>query len=90
MMGANMEIIRVDEAKQSVLGQEVRMQKLRGRVCIYYPDVICTAPKLQFKICRTCSRAAEYIRNNVVRSIFDYIKTLAISLLKSMNVQSSK
>ena len=85
-----MEITRMEETKQPVLGQEVRMQKQRGRVCIYYPDLICTAPKLQFKICRICPRAAEYIRKNVIRSIFDYIKTVAIYLLKSMDIQSSR
>ena len=89
-MGAHMEINKIDEAKQAILSQEVKTQKLKGRVCIYCPDIICTAPRLQFKICRTCPRAAQYIRKNAIRSIFDYIKSLAISLLKSMDIQLSK
>lgn len=85
-----MEITRVDETKQTSACQEIGPQRLKGRVCIYYPDVICAAPRLQFKICRSCPRAAQYIRKNVVHSIFDYVKAFAISLLKNMDIQLSK
>lgn len=85
-----MEITPIEEIQQPRGNQKVMMQKLKGKVCIYYPDLICTAPRLQFKICRTCSRAVEYIRKNVVRSIFEYVKSVAISFLKGMNIQLSK
>ncbi|MEE8637599.1 MAG: hypothetical protein V3T21_00980 [Candidatus Margulisiibacteriota bacterium] len=86
----NMEISKIEEASQVAVGQEVRMQKLKGRVCIYFPEMVCSAPRLQFGICRACPRAAQYIRKNAIRSIFDYIKSFAISLLKSMDIQLSK
>ncbi len=85
-----MEIARIDEAKQNLISKEVKLRRLNCKVCIYYPDIICTAPRLQFRICRACPRAANYIRKNVVRSIFEYIKSFAISLVKSMNIQLSK
>lgn len=84
-----MEITRVEE-KGQIASEDLRLRKAGGRICIYYPEVICTAPKLQFNICRTCPRCAMYVRKNVVRSVFDYVKSLAISLLKSMDIQLSK
>jgi hypothetical protein len=86
----NMEISKIEEANRAAVGQEVRMQKLKGRACIYFPEMVCTAPRLQFRICRTCPRAAQYIQKNVLKSIFDYIKSFAISLLKSADIQLSK
>jgi hypothetical protein len=85
-----MEIPRIEETSQAVANEEIRLRKASGRACIYYPEVICTAPKLQFKICRSCPRCAKFIQNNVVRSVFDHIKSLAISLLERMDVQFSK
>lgn len=80
-----MEITKIDETNQVVVSQEVRLKKAWGQACIYYPEEPCSLPRLQFRICRTCPRAAQYVRKNVVRSIFEYIKAFAISLMKSMN-----
>lgn len=81
-----MEVVKIEETNQAVVSKEVRLGKACSRVCIYYPDAICKLPKLQFKICRTCPRAAQYIRRNVVRSIFEYIKSVAISFLNMINI----
>lgn len=85
-----MEITRIEETNQAAASENISLRRVNGRACIYYPERICLAPKLQFQICRTCPRAAQYIRKNVVRSVFDYIKSFAISLLKSMDIQLSK
>jgi len=85
-----MEISRVEETSQTTVSEEVRLRKTDSRACIYYPETICVLPRLQFQICRSCPRAAQYIRKNVVRSIFEHIKSFAVSLLKSMDIQLSR
>ena len=84
-----MEIPRIEETNRSVASEAIRLRKACGRACIYYAKIACVLPRLQFQICRTCPRAAQYIRKNVVRSIFEYIKSLAILLMKNMGGQVS-
>ncbi|MFH1683951.1 MAG: hypothetical protein ABIA67_03615 [Candidatus Margulisiibacteriota bacterium] len=88
--GTNMEITRIDETSQATVSQDVKMKKRWGKVCIYYPEASCAAPRLQFKICRGCPKCAQYVRKNVVRSIFDHVKSIAISMLNTNNSQFSK
>ena len=85
-----MEISKIEETSQAMVSEEVRLHKMDSRACIYYPESICVLPRLQFQICRSCPRAAQYIRKNVVRSIFEHIKSFAVSLLQSMDIQLSK
>jgi hypothetical protein len=85
-----MEISKVEETNQAMVSEEVRLRKTGGRVCIYYSESICVLPRLRFQICRSCPRATQYVRKNVVRSIFEHIKSFAVSLLKSMDIQLSK
>lgn len=85
-----MEVVRIEEANQTVVSEEVNLRRTCGKACVYYTESACSLPQLKFQICRSCPRAAHYIRKNVVRSLFDHIKSLAISLLKSMDIQLSK
>ena len=85
-----MEILKIDETSQAAVNESVGLHKFQGKGCIYYPERPCSAPKLQFKICRGCPRAAQFIQNNIIRSVFDHVKSMAISLLEGMNFQLSK
>jgi len=85
-----MEITRIDETNQATISQEIRLRKFSGRACIYYPEATCRAPKLQYQICRTCPRCAQFVRKNVEKSLFSHIKAFAISLMQNMNIHSSK
>jgi hypothetical protein len=85
-----MEISRIDETRSTLMSEEISLKKGCRKACIYYPEVTCATPNLQFMICRTCPRAAQYISKNMARSIFDHIKACAISLIQSMNIQLSK
>ena len=84
-LGINMEVNKIEETKQPQLEAEVKFNKTFCRTCIYYMGKICTAPKLQFKICRGCPRAQQYIKKNVIQNIFSKIKSLAI-MMKSMGM----
>ena len=81
-----MEITRIEETTQALISDEVRLRRTGGRSCIYYSDATCHAPRLQFKICRTCPRCAMYVRTNVVKSIFNHIKALGITLMRQMGI----
>ena len=82
-----MEIARVQEPAQPQISEEVRLRKCGGNACIYYAETVCVLPRLKFGICRSCPRAAQFVRKNVVRSVFQYIRNLAISFLKGMDLQ---
>ena len=79
---SEMDTLKIEEAKQTACSQDIRLRRARGKTCIYYPSLLCSIPKLQFKICRSCPCAAQYIRANVVAAIFKHIKSLAISFLR--------
>jgi uncharacterized membrane protein YgcG len=81
-----MEINKIKEKNWSAISQEAKTQNLSGKHCIYYPEAKCSAPKLQFKLCRTCPRCENFVRANVIRSLFRAIIALAILLMKSMGV----
>ena len=85
-----MEINRIEEKAQANISEGVDLRRMHGQPCIYYPEVKCTAPKLQFKICRGCPKCAQFVRTNVERSLFQHIKAYAISLLDKMNIQTSR
>ena len=85
-----MEINRIEDKAQANISEGINLRRPGYGACIYYPEVSCTAPKLQFKICRNCPRCAQFVRTNVERSLFQHIKAYAISLLNKMNVQTSK
>ena len=85
-----MEINKIEETSQTMVSEEVRLRKTGSRACIYYPESICVLPRLRFQICRSCPRATQYIRKNVVRSIFEHIKFFAVSLLQSLDIQLCK
>ena len=85
-----MDIARIEETNQAAANEEISLRRAGNRVCIYYPEMICAAPKLQFKICRNCARCSRSATNDPVRSVFDHIRSFAISLLERMDVQSSK
>ena len=76
-----MSISSIDQTKKAVLNQEIKLMKAGRQICIYYPETACKAPKLQFMICRSCPKAAQFIKKNVIRSIFDYVRSLAVSML---------
>jgi hypothetical protein len=84
-----MEITKVDESKKVLIGQEVKSRTSK-KVCIYYPGMLCTLPNLRLRICRGCPQAAGLVRKNVIRLMYDYIKSFSISLMKSLNIQLSK
>jgi uncharacterized paraquat-inducible protein A len=84
-----MEITRVEEKKWSAISQEAKMQSLSGKRCIYFPDTKCSAPKLQFKLCRTCPRCENFVRVNVIRSLFRAIIALAILLMNQLGIKIS-
>jgi hypothetical protein len=85
-----MDIPKIEETGQAVGDKEIRSRNAGCQSCIYYPEVRCSIPQMQFKICRSCPRCCQGLRTNPVRSIFDHIKSFAISLLKNMDIQSSK
>lgn len=87
--GENLEIAKIDESKQALIGWEVKKYASK-KVCIYCPGMLCTLPSLKLRICRGCPRAGSMGRKNVVRLMYDYIKALSISLMKSLNIQLSK
>ncbi|MFH1826509.1 MAG: hypothetical protein ABH823_04375 [bacterium] len=80
-LGETVEIFKIEEANQALLEKQADINQLRGRTCIYCSEVKCQAPKLAMKICRSCPRAAQFIRKNVVQNIFDKINGLAIMLM---------
>ena len=84
-----MQTPKVEETKKSASSQQVILKGLLERPCIYFKEAECKVPKLQFKICMRCPRAAQYIKNKVLNSLFDHIKGLAILLLSSMGISSS-
>ena len=88
--GEVMEITRIDETKHTLISQELEGRSAGCKVCLYYPEMICTLPKLRLRICQGCPRAMRYVRKNVMRSLFEHIKALAISLIKNLNIQLSK
>lgn len=81
-----MEITRIDEATHATISQDIKTHKFVGKSCIYYSDRVCRAPRLQYKICRTCPRCTQFVRKNVERSLFGHIKAFAISLMQNMGV----
>ncbi len=85
-----MEINRIEEKAQANISEGIDLRRAGHKACIYYPEVTCAAPRLQFKICRGCPKCARFVRVNVERSLFQHIKAYAISLLDKMNVQTSK
>ncbi|MBU0672453.1 MAG: hypothetical protein KJ732_05450 [Candidatus Margulisbacteria bacterium] len=85
-----MEINRIDETSEAAASQEIGLSKLGGKPCIYYPEVSCRAPKLRFKICNGCPRCQQFAQQNVVKSVFNHIKSFAVSLLATGFNQSSK
>ncbi|MBU1026093.1 MAG: hypothetical protein KKA31_00010 [Candidatus Margulisbacteria bacterium] len=85
-----MEVIRIEQTNQTVNNEKIRLQKFGAKACIYYPEVSCSAPRLKYKICRACPRCGLYVRQNVVKSLYNHIKSLAISLMRRMDVQLSK
>ena len=84
-----MEINKVDDTGQSQMSEEINLRRKSGHACIYYPQENCSVPNLKFKICQSCPRACQFIRKNVVKSVFDHVKSLAISLLSHMGVRVS-
>lgn len=83
-----MEVNKIDEASQMASTKDVDAAKIRGKTCIYDTQKICCAPRLTFKVCRSCPRAAQYIRQNVVQNIFGKIKGLAITMMNMMGGSS--
>lgn len=85
-----MVVVKIEEPKQLESNQAIGLRRIKGRVCLYDPRLECTTPVLHLKICRSCPRAAQYVRQNVVRSVFERVKALAIIILNSMNNQLSR
>jgi len=85
-----MEINRIEEKAQTNISEGVNLHRPGHEVCLYYPEATCSAPKLQFKICRGCPRCAQFVKVNVERNLFQHIKAYAIFLLQKMNIQASK
>jgi hypothetical protein len=56
---------------------EITLLNARRRKCIYYKEEICSAPKLQFRLCRTCYRIDIKF---TVRRLFEIIRELAEDL----------
>jgi hypothetical protein len=79
----------IDEVTQTNFNHAAGVQKLKGKSCIYYPEAGCSAPKLQFRICRSCPRAEQYIRKNILTSLYNYVKSIANSLLKSVKLDET-
>ncbi|MDI6732038.1 MAG: hypothetical protein QME05_05665 [Candidatus Margulisbacteria bacterium] len=81
-----MQINKIEEAEKLISAQELKAPKGGYRKCIYYPDAVCNTQKMQFKICEKCPRCLALIETNVMKSLFQHIKALAISLLSHMGV----
>ena len=81
-----MGINRIEEAEKLVNAQELKAPKGAHKKCIYYPDAVCNTQRPQFKICEKCPRCLALIETNVMKSLFQHIKALAISLLSQMGV----
>lgn len=71
-----MEVNRIEDAHGS---NEVDGLQFKSTVrqCIFYKEEVCTAPKIRFEACRTCSRIDPRL---AVRTLFEKIKSLAASL----------
>ena len=85
-----MEVNRIEDKAEANISEGVNLRRFGGQACIYYPEVSCSSPKLQFKICRACPKCARFVQVNVERNLFQHIKAYAISLLDKMNIQASK
>lgn len=48
-----------------------------NRRCVYYKEEICSAPKMQFKLCKTCFRIDIKF---TVKRLFEIIRELATDL----------
>jgi hypothetical protein len=86
-----MTITHIEETEVTQQNQAPRFNKACGRQCIYFAEAVCRTPNLQFKICLRCPRATEYVKTNVVQSLFERIKAFAFGLMDKMHyLQSSK
>jgi len=62
-----MEPLKVEEiyrSNEAFDPQGLNLPQTKAKPCIYYPEKACSVPKLQFKICRTCPKAAQFINLN--------------------------
>ena len=81
-----MKINRIEETEKLVNAQDLKAPKGRQKKCIYYPEAACNPQKAQFKLCEKCPRCLALVETNVMKSLFQHIKALAISLLSHMGV----
>ena len=80
-----MVIERIDQTKKSeiepaTLKQGPRQKLDKKNLCVYYPEVNCLLPKFKFRLCQSCRRARQYLNNDEVKTVFDHIKSMAITM----------
>ena len=85
-----MEVNKIDDTNKPLEARDIRHMRIDTRFCLYYPEAACKAPETCFRICADCPRMTQYTKQNVVRSLFDHIKSFSISLLERMNIQLPK
>lgn len=80
-----MAIERINQTKKSEIEPATVKKGLPGKLtkknpCVYYPEVDCQLPKFKFRLCQSCRRARQYLNNDEVKTIFDHIKSMAITM----------
>ncbi len=84
-------IDQIEELEKAVANGRISLLKPKTAVCIYYPEVSCSAPKMKFKICLTCPRCMSVpLPKGNLGALFNYIKMFAIFLMNMMGGQASK
>lgn len=85
------EVSKIDEIIQSLKNLKTESHNLikepvqKGKKCIYFKDMECTAPNCKMKICANCPYGYLFTIKSLANNLFRKIVGLAIFLMKGNN-----